>query len=77
MCRLFRVLDRLIVSLHKPAEGCLSTIVYARVEVCITVGPHISGRVAIPLKGLSHEIDFKYCDENLQNLAHLRDAAGF
>jgi hypothetical protein len=29
------------------------------------------------LKGLSHEIDFKNFDENLQNLAYLRDAAGF
>jgi hypothetical protein len=30
-----------------------------------------------PLKGLSHEIDFKNFDKNLQNLAYLRDAAGF
>ncbi len=29
------------------------------------------------LKGLSHEIDFKTFDKNLQNLAELRDAAGF
>ena len=29
------------------------------------------------LKGLSHEIDFKNFDKNLQNLAYLRDAAGF
>ncbi len=29
------------------------------------------------LKGLSHEIDFKNFDKNLQNLALLRDAAGF
>ncbi len=29
------------------------------------------------LKGLSHEIDFKNFDKNLQNLAELRDAAGF
>ncbi len=29
------------------------------------------------LKGLSHEIDFKNFDKNLQNLAKLRDAAGF
>jgi hypothetical protein len=29
------------------------------------------------LKGLSHEIDFKNFDYNLQNLAYLRDAAGF
>jgi hypothetical protein len=28
------------------------------------------------LKGLSHEIDFKSFDKNLQNLAKLRDAAG-
>ncbi len=29
------------------------------------------------IKGLSHEIDFKNFDKNLQNLAYLRDAAGF
>jgi hypothetical protein len=29
------------------------------------------------LKGLSHEIDFKNVDKNLQNLAYLWDAAGF
>jgi hypothetical protein len=29
------------------------------------------------LKGLSHEIDFKNFDKNLQNLTKLRDAAGF
>ncbi len=29
------------------------------------------------LKGLSHEIHFKIFDKNLQNLALLRDAAGF
>ncbi len=29
------------------------------------------------LKGLSHEIDFKKFDENVQNLAQVRDAAGF
>ena len=29
------------------------------------------------LKGLSHEIDFKNFDKNLQNLALLREAAGF
>ncbi len=29
------------------------------------------------LKGLSHEIDLKNVDKNLQNLAELRDAAGF
>ncbi len=29
------------------------------------------------LKGLSHEIDFKNVDKNLQNLAYPRDAAGF
>jgi hypothetical protein len=29
------------------------------------------------LKGLSHEIDFKNFDKNVQNLAYLRDAAGF
>jgi hypothetical protein len=29
------------------------------------------------LKGLSHEIDFKNFDKILQNLAYLRDAAGF
>jgi hypothetical protein len=29
------------------------------------------------LKGLSHEIDFKNFDQNLQNLGLLRDAAGF
>ena len=31
----------------------------------------------LDLKGLSHEIDFKNFDKNLQNLAYLRDAAGF
>jgi hypothetical protein len=31
----------------------------------------------IYLKGLSHKIDFKNFDKNLQNLAYLRDAAGF
>jgi hypothetical protein len=31
----------------------------------------------VPLKGLSHEIDFKNFDKKLQNLAYLRDAAGF
>jgi hypothetical protein len=30
-----------------------------------------------PLKGLSHEIDFKSFDKNLQHLAKLRDATGF
>jgi hypothetical protein len=30
----------------------------------------------IPLKGLSHEIDFKNFDQNLKNLALLRDATG-
>jgi hypothetical protein len=51
MCRLFRVLESLIVSLHKPAAGCLWTILYARVEVfSITLGPHKPRRVAI-LKG--------------------------
>jgi hypothetical protein len=29
------------------------------------------------LKGLSHEIDFKKFDKNVQNLAQLSDAAGF
>jgi hypothetical protein len=29
------------------------------------------------LKELSHEIDFKKIDKNLQNLALLKDAAGF
>ncbi len=29
------------------------------------------------LKGLSHEIDLKNMDKNLQNLALLRDEAGF
>ncbi len=29
------------------------------------------------LKGLYHEIDFKNFDKNLQNLAYLRDTAGF
>ena len=29
------------------------------------------------LKGLSHEIDFKNFDKNLQNMTELRDAAGF
>ncbi len=29
------------------------------------------------LKGLSHEIDLKNFDQNLQNLAKLRAAAGF
>jgi len=32
---------------------------------------------APPLKGLSHEIDFKNIDENEQILALLRAAAGF
>ena len=31
----------------------------------------------IPLKGLSHEIDFKNVDENGQILALLKAAAGF
>jgi hypothetical protein len=34
-------------------------------------------RGIVYLKGLSHEIDFKNFDNNLQNLAYLRDAAGF
>jgi hypothetical protein len=34
-------------------------------------------RALVGLKGLSHEIDFKSFDKNLQNLAYLRDAAGF
>jgi hypothetical protein len=29
------------------------------------------------LKGLSHEIDFKNFDKNLQKQAYLRDTAGF
>ncbi len=33
--------------------------------------------VNVLLKGLSHEIDFKNFDKKLQNLAYLRDAAGF
>jgi hypothetical protein len=33
--------------------------------------------IIIILKGLSHEIDFKNFDKNLQNLAYLREAAGF
>ena len=33
--------------------------------------------IYVVLKGLSHEIDFKNFDNNLQNLAKLRDAAGF
>jgi hypothetical protein len=33
--------------------------------------------LASSLKGLSHEIDFKTFDKNLQNLAKLRDVAGF
>ncbi len=37
----------------------------------------IRGRIFNRLKGLSHEIDFKNFDKNLQNLAYLRDAAGF
>jgi hypothetical protein len=31
----------------------------------------------LALKGLSHEIDFKNFDKNLQNLVYLRDATGF
>jgi hypothetical protein len=31
----------------------------------------------LTLKGLSHEIDFKKFDKYLQNLAQLRDVAGF
>ncbi len=31
----------------------------------------------VNLKGLSHEIDFKHFDKNLQNLALVSDAAGF
>jgi hypothetical protein len=33
--------------------------------------------IKIALKGLSHEKDFKKFDKNIQNLAKLRDAAGF
>ncbi len=40
-------------------------------DVCDRTGEKLS------LKGLSHEIDFKNFDKNLQNLAYLRDAAGF
>ncbi len=36
-----------------------------------------SARHMVSLKGLSHEIDFKNFDKNLQNLTLLRDAAGF
>jgi hypothetical protein len=36
-----------------------------------------SGSASKNLKVLSHEIDFKNFDKNLQNLAYLRDAAGF
>ncbi len=35
------------------------------------------GYISAALKGLSHEIDFKNIDKNLQNLALLRDVAGF
>jgi hypothetical protein len=31
----------------------------------------------LPRKGLSHEIDLKNVDKNLQNLAEVRDVAGF
>jgi hypothetical protein len=34
-------------------------------------------KLYLSLKGLSHEIDFRNFDKNLQNLAYLRDAAGF
>jgi hypothetical protein len=37
----------------------------------------LSSKIIDLLKGLSHEIDFKNFDKNLQNLAYLRDAAGF
>jgi hypothetical protein len=33
--------------------------------------------LCVILKGLSHEKEFKSFDKNLQNLAYLRDAAGF
>jgi hypothetical protein len=37
----------------------------------------LASRQKIPaLKGLSHEIDFKNFDQNLKNLAYLRDATG-
>ncbi len=39
--------------------------------------PQRGKNLFIFLKGLSHEIDFKNFDKNLQNLAYLRDAAGF
>jgi hypothetical protein len=39
--------------------------------------PYISLIDNATLKGLSHEKDFKNFDKNLQNLAYLRDAAGF
>ncbi len=51
--------------------------VYVRGILCaLLVGtlPHVR---FCPLKGLSHEIDLKNFDKNLQNLAKLRDAAGF
>jgi hypothetical protein len=35
------------------------------------------GKGLLPLKGLSHEIDFKNVDENGQILALIRAAAGF
>jgi hypothetical protein len=38
---------------------------------------HVIKNNVLSLKGLSHEIDFKNFDKNLQNLAKLRDAAGF
>jgi len=50
---------------------------------CGPVGPSVASvgpiniTVTVPLKGLSHEIDFKNSDKNLQNLTKLRDAAGF
>ena len=39
--------------------------------------PAERGQTITYLKGLSHEIDFKNFDKNLQHLAKLRDAAGF
>ncbi len=38
---------------------------------------HTPMRENLSLKGMSHEIDFKNFDKKLQNLAYLRDAAGF
>ncbi len=61
--------EKNLYSLSPKVEHSIKKLVHEEAENERTEQFSVKNDTTVPLKGLSHEIDFKIFDKNLQNLA--------